>query len=117
MKCFAGCLTKDVCKAMGIKMADLFSDDGAIRRIVAKYPYIDEDGKLLYQNVRFDPKDFRLRRPNGQGGWTWNLGDVRRVPYRLQEVLAAKEVLLVEGEKETLTRNKPGLYRHYFGRV
>jgi 5S rRNA maturation endonuclease (ribonuclease M5) len=93
---------------MGIKMADLFSDDGATRRIVGKYPYIDEDGKLLYQNVRFDPKDFRLRRPNGKGGWTWNLGDVRRVLYRLQEVLAAKEVLLVEGEKDADTGTNLG---------
>jgi Protein of unknown function (DUF3631) len=108
MKCFAGCLTKDVCKAMGIKMADLFSADLPTRRIVVKYPYVDEDGKLLYQNVRFDPKDFRLRRPNGKGAWIWNLGDVRRVLYRLQDVQRAKEVLLVEGEKDADTAARFG---------
>jgi hypothetical protein len=42
---------------------------------------------LLYQVVRFAPKDFRQRRPDGPGGWTWNLKGVRRVLYRLFELL------------------------------
>jgi putative DNA primase/helicase len=33
---------------------------------VAAYDYHDENGKLLYQVVRFEPKDFRQRRPNGE---------------------------------------------------
>src|SRR5262245_43639267 len=32
-------------------------------KIVATYDYGDETGKLLFQVVRFDPKDFRQRRP------------------------------------------------------
>jgi hypothetical protein len=100
VKCFAGCATNDVCTALGIEVADLFSDDRPRKRIVAEYSYGDEHGKLLYQNIRYDPKDFRLRRPNGKGGWTWTLGDVRRVLYRLPEVLGAEEVLIVEGEKD-----------------
>ena len=39
-------------------------------RIVATYDYTDADGKLLYQVVRYEPKDFRQRRPDGNGGWT-----------------------------------------------
>src|SRR5262245_28049200 len=31
------------------------------RRIVATYPYVDENGVLLYEIVRFDPKTFRPR--------------------------------------------------------
>jgi len=39
------------------------------RKIVATYDYTDESGNLLFQVVRYDPKDFRQRRPDGKGGW------------------------------------------------
>jgi hypothetical protein len=51
--------------------------------IIATYNYVDESGKPLFQVVRLDPKDFRQRRPNGKGGWSWSLGKTRRVLYRL----------------------------------
>lgn len=54
------------------------------RVAIATYDYSDADDTLLYQTVRFEPKDFRHRRPDGNGGWIWKLGD-RRVLYRLQE--------------------------------
>ena len=76
------------------------------RRIVATYDYRDEHGEVLYQVVRFQPKDFRQRRPDGKGGWTWNLDGVRRVLYRLPELLAAPPDALVfipEGERDTET--------------
>jgi hypothetical protein len=50
-------------------------------RIVKTYGYCDENGTLLFQVVRFEPKGFRQRRPDGRGGWIWNLQDTRRVPY------------------------------------
>src|SRR6516225_779255 len=50
------------------------------------YDYRDENGALLFQVVRFAGKDFRQRRPDGKGGWLWNLNGVRRVPYRLPEL-------------------------------
>ena len=71
--------------------------------IVARYPYTDPDGGLLYEVVRLDPKDFRQRRPDGVGGWLWKMKGVERVLYRLPSVLAAIEagapVYVVEGEK------------------
>jgi hypothetical protein len=74
------------------------------RRIVATYDYTDEGGALLYQVVRYDPKGFRQRRPNGNGGWTWSLGDVRRVLYRLPELVESaadgRPLFIVEGEKD-----------------
>ena len=73
------------------------------RRIVATYDYSDEAGALLFQVCRFEPKDFRQRRPDGRGGWTWKLGDCRRVLYRLPELVAADPVhpvFIVEGEKD-----------------
>ena len=70
-------------------------------RIVATYSYVDIDGKLLYQVVRLDPKDFRQRRPDGNGGWIWKL-DERRVLYRWSELLKYPDgtVFACEGEKD-----------------
>jgi hypothetical protein len=72
-------------------------------QIVAEYDYRGEQGELLFQVVRFEPKDFRQRRPDGHGGWIWGLGNVRRVLYRLPELLKApseQPVFVVEGEKD-----------------
>ena len=41
------------------------------------YPYVDESGTLLFEVVRFAPKDFRQRKPDGNGGWEWKLGKRR----------------------------------------
>ena len=59
------------------------------------------DGALLYQVLRLEPKDFRQRRPNGNGGWIWKLED-RRVLYRLPELLKYPDatVFITEGEKD-----------------
>ncbi|MGM0584462.1 MAG: AAA family ATPase [Pseudomonadota bacterium] len=76
---------------------------GGRGRIAATYAYRDERGELLFEVVRFDPKDFRQRAPDGAGGWRWSLKGVRRVPYRLPEIMAAppaSPVFLVEGEKD-----------------
>jgi putative DNA primase/helicase len=71
--------------------------------IVATYPYLDHSGKLLFEAVRYMPKRFSQRRPDGAGGWKWNLVGIQRVPYRLPELLAAppdQVVLIPEGEKD-----------------
>jgi DNA invertase Pin-like site-specific DNA recombinase len=72
--------------------------------IVATYDYKDADGTLLFQVVRYaNPKDFRQRRPDGNGGWIWNLDGVPLVPYRLPDLIAsdpAEPVYVVEGEKD-----------------
>jgi putative DNA primase/helicase len=75
------------------------------KRIAATYSYHDETGALLFEVVRFEPKDSRQRRPDPSrpDGWAWNLGDTRRVPYRRPELLETSEdavVLFVEGEKD-----------------
>jgi uncharacterized protein (DUF927 family) len=71
-------------------------------RIVSTYDYCDEGGQLLYQSVRMDPKTFRQRRPNGKGGWIWNVKGVRLVLYRLAELLKreTETVFICEGEKD-----------------
>lgn len=80
--------------------------------IEAIYDYKDEEGNLLFQAVRYSDKEFKQRRPDGAGGWTWKLGRVRRVLFRFPELLksASKDntVFIPEGEKdvETLRRFK-----------
>ncbi len=102
LHCHAGCPTERVCGAIGLSLADLFETNGnGHREVVATYPYTDENGELLFEVVRFGPdKDFRQRRPDG----TWGIKGIRRVPYRLPQVLEAvksgRPVYVVEGEKD-----------------
>ena len=77
-------------------------------KIVKTYDYTDEKGDLLFQVVRFDPKDFKQRRPDGQGGWVWNMDGVQRVLYQLPEVLQMDLILFVEGEKDCNNLRKKG---------
>lgn len=104
--CHAGCTPDEVAAALGLSTADLFDDlptPAEQRRVVATYDYLDETGTLLFQVVRFEPKTFRQRRPDGRGGWVWKLGDTRMVLYRLPELLAAdvdQPVYVAEGEKD-----------------
>src|SRR5262245_26841462 len=60
-------------------------------KIVAEYDYTkpgkDEADVLLFQVVRFDPKAFRQRRPDGSGGWIWNLDGVQLVPFHLPQLI------------------------------
>ena len=84
----------------------------APKRIVATYDYVDEEGRRLFQVVRYEPKDFRQRRM-GDGGWVNNLDGVRRVLYRLPEVVEAiadgRDVWVVEGEKDADRLSELGL--------
>ena len=103
--CHAGCPAQTVVAALGLTMRDLMgaSSSNGKPRIVATYDYRSAAGQLLFQSVRFQPKNFRQRRPDGNGGWLWNLKGVKRVPYRLPELLAADPTAFVfapEGEKD-----------------
>jgi hypothetical protein len=71
------------------------------KKIVATYDYKDESGALLYQVVRYEPKTFRHRQPDGKGGWIWK-GCERRILYCLPALLQFPDatVFLTEGEKD-----------------
>jgi 5S rRNA maturation endonuclease (ribonuclease M5) len=78
-------------------------EPGPHRVHVATYEYADELGEPVFQVLRYVPKAFRQRRPDGKGGWIWNLRGVRRLLYRLPELLAAdptQTVFICEGEKD-----------------
>jgi len=104
LKCHAGCETDAIVGALGLTMADLFAEPAKQKPVIeATYDYRDEGGKFLFQTVKYTPKDFRQRRPACAGGWIWNMDGVRRVLYRLPELLAADysaTVFIPEGEKD-----------------
>lgn len=108
VKCFAGCEQSAVIDALREK--GLWPEgerQEQKREIVCTYSYTDEHGELLYEIVRYDPKDFRQRFPDGRGGWVWKKHP-RQVLYHLPEVLEAPIVFLVEGEKDCETLREYG---------
>jgi len=101
--CHAGCETAVILEKMSLKPKDLFLTPlhkPAKPYIVAVYDYRDEVGKVLFQTVRFQPKDFRQRQPTPGGAWYWTLKGVKLVPYRLPEILKELSIFIVEGEKD-----------------
>ncbi|MBN4050258.1 AAA family ATPase [Desulfobulbus sp. AH-315-M07] len=113
-RCFAGCGSGDLFHFAGRlegldpksnfpELLDRMATELGIRVLAEVYPYKDETSEVLYEVVRYEPKDFRQRRPNGSGGYIWKLDDVRRVPFRLPELIAADAseiVFIPEGEKD-----------------
>lgn len=84
---------------------------------VASYDYLDENGELLFQKIRYvdeeGSKSFRQRKPDGMGGWLYSLGDTPKILYNLPSVNRAKEaghpIWVVEGEKDADTLTKLGI--------
>ena len=133
-KCHRGgsaCNLNEICDAVGLEMKDLHphlpdtpyddrpstnhkprgsSVEGTLERT---YDYIDADGVLVLQVLRFrrpdGGKDFRQRMPDPTSpkGWKYRVDIEERPLYRLPEVLAAKErngvIFVVEGEKDVDT--------------
>lgn len=121
LHCFAGCTTSHVLKSLNLPITALFPDRPKSTRtanrrqstssfedeskIVAKYDYMSESDELVFQVVRFEPKNFRQRRPkpDGRPGWIWSVKDSHKVPYRLPELLKSSPetpIYIVEGEKD-----------------
>jgi hypothetical protein len=90
--------------------------NGGDKPIIATYPYCNEQRELLFEVVRFDTTDvnkrFRQRRPDVNGAWIWNIKGIRRVLYRLPQLIAAvkagQRVLICEGEKDANTAVRLG---------
>jgi hypothetical protein len=123
LHCHAGCDFKAVVQSLGLEEKDLFvasnGDSAGGRRMAAFYDYHAEDGRRLFQVVRFEPKDFRQRVPvvvnprdDRDGDWAWGLKGNKPVLYRLPELLQAppgQPVFVCEGEKDVDRLRKVGL--------
>lgn len=134
VRCHAGCPRRAVVEELRRRGLWPEADNGESRRIVAVYDYTDENGRLLHQTLRFEPKAFAQRAACPRGGgcpgvtkdgkplcyrddegrwWHRSLDGVRTVLYRLPEVLAAvqagQRVYIVEGEKDVESLRALGL--------
>lgn len=124
LHCHAGCSPDDIVAKLGLTWEELsapreqresLSEWTPAGPAVAVYDYRDEHGKLLFQVLRTADKEFRQRVPDptAKSGWAWKLGEVRRVLYRLPEVIAAvregREIWIVEGEKDAHALERQGL--------
>ncbi|MBI3182068.1 MAG: hypothetical protein HYZ28_07980 [Myxococcales bacterium] len=83
VKCHGGCSFEEFARALDLPASAFFAPkpNKGLGRIVAAYSYTDEAGALLFEVVRFEPKTFRQRRPDGKGGWVWSIKGVRQVLY------------------------------------
>jgi len=71
------------------------------------FTYTDAKGKPLYRLKKSPPKQFYFER-YAQGQWLPGLNGVNRTLYNLPALLDAKEVFLLEGEKDCETLRKLG---------
>jgi 5S rRNA maturation endonuclease (ribonuclease M5) len=75
---------------------------------VCAYDYQDATGEVVFQVVRFEPKDFKQCRIV-EGKRVWSMEGVERLPYRLPELLAnPASVWIVEGERDVETLRNIG---------
>lgn len=132
MHCQADCDINSVLEAGNVDIQQLLADRDTDHFRLAEdewtpagpashcYDYTDEEGNLLYQVLRIPPqepdgsKTFRQRHrdPSKKGGWAWSMAGVRRVLYRLPEVIQAisegRTIYLVEGEKDVESLRQRG---------
>ena len=130
LHCFAGCSIESICDGFGVKPKELFADyyhqdDRSPRKPeqvfkkVAEYIYRDPFGNaryVVYREERYDrgkkEKRFPQARINNDGSRRPSMKGIRRLPYRLPQVIAAieegKTLLIVEGEKDVETAEKLG---------
>jgi hypothetical protein len=67
--------------------------------VVATYQYVGPGGEFLFEKQRHEPKMF-TQRTKKDGRWVYSLQGVRKVIYRLPEVMTSQVVFIVEGEKD-----------------
>ena len=96
LTCHAGCTVDDILGALKLDRRDLFPSNGteSDRRIVAVYNYGS------FEVVRYDPKTFRQRRPDGNGGYIWNMQGVVPALYHHDDLTGHETVIVAEGEKD-----------------
>lgn len=122
LKCHAGCDIEAICGAVGLRKGDLFPprqssvqsgpDPKQRPRLAKSWAYVDENGTKLFEACRLEwplaagetkPKKKFSQRHMVNNEWVWKIEGVRRVLYRLPDVIEAvamgRLVCIVEGEK------------------
>jgi hypothetical protein len=89
--------------------------DTSLGPIKAVFDYVDEDGKGLFQVLRFEPvgKPKQFRQRTGPDQEKWSVKGVRIVPFRLPELMNDlalwSTIFIVEGEKDVNTLRSHGI--------
>jgi hypothetical protein len=130
MTCHYGdpCSFTEICSALNINGTEVSVRSKELnaskapkkkRKLTKVYPYEDEQGNLLYEKLRYvtddGAKSFSHRRidPDNPSEYIWSASGVRKVLYRLPQVIDAivhnQTVWLVEGEKDADTLVSKGL--------
>lgn len=110
-----GATAEEVLHKVGLKMRDLYPEDmqcpaasysrGDKRRSAAIYQYLDKNGNLVAEKVRYEPKAFGWRVPMAGSGYDYH--KPKNVPpYNLPVLAKSLFVFLVEGEKDVDTLTK-----------
>ena len=75
------------------------------------HSYYDADGAEAYQALRMYPKSFRLRQPDGKGGYLHNIKGITPLPYNLPAIISrpTEPVFVVEGEQCADVLSEAGL--------
>jgi hypothetical protein len=120
LRCHAGCDQDNVIEAGGLDWSQVCNPLDAVDEMISSrrwtpageashiYQYVDEQGTVLFEVLRVpvdNGKRFLQRRPDESAphGHSWNLDGVRRVPWRLPQVMeatrAGRTIHIAEGEK------------------
>lgn len=104
LHCNAGCPTPQILAKLNLSAGDLFLINSQTRTEKAIYKYHDAKRQLLFEVVRYTPKAFKQRRPDGRGGYIWNLKGIAPVLYHLPDITNAitrgDAIYITEGEKD-----------------
>ena len=110
--------TKAILAAIGLTMRILFPDGGSAgsgpkgpdpaRKVAAIYKYLDKNGKIVAEKVRYIPKSFGWRIPKPDGRYDYHKPEIVP-PYNVAVLEKSEAVFLVEGEKDVDTLTKYGL--------
>lgn len=132
--CHAGCETKSILEAVGLRESDLFYDSNVTKvkqdwkdrlehskkkKIVEIYDYVDEGSRYLYSKIRFEKdengkKEMLYGVLNKEKDWfQYGLKGKHKTLYNLPEIREAaaqkRTIYYTEGEKDVETLRKMGL--------
>lgn len=105
--CLAGCNSKDIADHFKSNGFQVHKNKEQLEEIkhtkpqeICRYQYISQDGELLYEKIRFEPKGFIIVNPHGTGD-----GGHKGCLYNAQNLnnIEGKVVYIVEGEKDVDT--------------
>lgn len=113
-----GASNEEILNKVGLKMRDLYPENmqrpagstqqGAKRKAVAIYQYLDKDGTVVAEKIRYEPKSFGWRVPMAGGGYDYHKPNFVP-PYNMPVLAKSPFVFLVEGEKDVDSLAKIGV--------